>query len=459
MPDSPLRRYANAQLRRVLTQMDRDPNSPTFGCFDRNYWHYKIRDFPSSILQQGVSALDAIRRGDLLADVQPETIESWCIAAVNALARQVDRSGGVDEYYPLERSYPAAAFGLYAAGRVLTQWPSHLQEVIDWQPLKRLAEHLADRVESKAMNQQAAGLAGLALAAKLSLISPERVKPHADRLFAAQHPEGWFDEYGGPDFGYLAVTLDALTDYYDVTQDDRALEAIDRAVNFLSRLVGADGKLPSTLNCRNTDYVVPYGLVRAASRNPIASWLVETLFANPDEPDHFLWATDDRYHCHYIYASVVRSLPYLEKCCRRKLLLWNRKSGWKAAATGLFGILLELGRLTLRRKKADWCGFIGRKGRSLITAGGFTPAKLHGRATGGQTSGALSNPPTASASPARVKHLNFTFPPRSSMAYCEFWRNCWAIAHSPVETANDFSDRQSARRPVRSHRPNFPEWR
>ena len=310
------RTYANAQLGRVLTQLDRDPNSPTFGCFDRNYWHYKIRDFPSSILQQGVFTLDAIRQGNLGEGVEPTVIESWCVAAVNALARQVDRVGGVDEYYPFERSYPAAAFGLYAVGRVLVDWQlqaPHLLEAIDWQPLRRLAQHLANRVEQQAMNQQAAGLAGLALAAKLSLMPLASVQSHADRLFAAQHPEGWFNEYGGPDFGYLAVTLDALSDYYDVTQDDRALEAIDRAVTFLARLVGADGKLPSTHNCRNTDYVVPYGLVRAAARNPLATWLVETLFAQVDQPDHFLWATDDRYHCHYIYASVVRSLPYLEK--------------------------------------------------------------------------------------------------------------------------------------------------
>ena len=43
--------YADRQVARILTQMDRDPQSPTFGCFDRNYWHYKIRDYPSSILQ------------------------------------------------------------------------------------------------------------------------------------------------------------------------------------------------------------------------------------------------------------------------------------------------------------------------------------------------------------------------------------------------------------------------
>lgn len=32
--------YAEHQVARILTQMDRDPQSPTFGCFDRNYWHF-----------------------------------------------------------------------------------------------------------------------------------------------------------------------------------------------------------------------------------------------------------------------------------------------------------------------------------------------------------------------------------------------------------------------------------
>jgi hypothetical protein len=311
--------YCQAQVARVLTQMDRDPDSPTFGCFDRNYWHYKIRDFPSAILQQGVLTLEAVRVGRLpLAGSSLGgslgAIESWCVAAVNALARQVDRGGGVDEYYPFERSYPAAAFGLYAVGRVLYDWQvsaPHLLDAVSWLPLKRLAQQVARRVEQQAMNQQAAGLAGLALAAKLGLVAPGAIATHADRLFAAQHPEGWFGEYGGPDFGYLTVTLDALADYYEVTQDARAIAATDRAIDFLVKLVGADGRLPSTLNCRNTDYVVPYGLVRSAARSPMAAWLVETLFQEMGQPGHFLWATDDRYHCHYVFASVVRSLPNL----------------------------------------------------------------------------------------------------------------------------------------------------
>lgn len=313
-----LRAYAERQLPRVLTQMDRDPDSPRFGNFDRNHWHYKIRDFSSAILQQGAFTLDAVLRDDLEMPGDRKRLESWATAAIDALATQVRRDGGVDEYFPYERSYPAAAFGLYAATRLLLDWKTSRPEVlskIDWRGLSRLAAHLDDRREAEASNQQAAGLAALALAARLPEISPRaaRISEHADRLFASQHAEGWFPEYGGPDFGYLAVTIDALVDYHDATEDPRAPAAIDRAVEFLASLVGADGRLPSTLNSRNTDYVVPYGLVRTGARNARAAWLVETLFRDADDPGHFLWATDDRYHSHYVYASVVRSLPHLDR--------------------------------------------------------------------------------------------------------------------------------------------------
>ncbi|HEX5759208.1 MAG TPA: hypothetical protein VF121_08440 [Thermoanaerobaculia bacterium] len=314
--------YARHQLPRVLTQMDRDPDSPTFGAFDRHHWHYKVRDFPSAILQQGAWTVEALRRGWVApppgGEIERDTVESWAVAAVAALGRMVDRRGGVDEYYPFERSFPAAAFGLWTAARLAADWregASHLLERIDWTPLARLARGLARRAETAAANQQAAALAGLALAAGEERfgLAPGAAAPHAARLFAAQHAEGWFPEYGGPDFGYLTVTLDALADYADATGDPRAAAATDRAVDFLASLVGADGRLPSTLNSRNTDYVVPYGLARAAARSPRAAWLVETLFAGAADPAHFLWATDDRYHAHYVYASCLRALPHLER--------------------------------------------------------------------------------------------------------------------------------------------------
>lgn len=224
----------------------------------------------------------------------------------------------MDEYYPYEDSYPAAAFGLYTAANVLTDWrinAPHLFEQVCWPGFIRLAKALDSRVEFGAANQQIAGLAALALASKIPQLSNFISDPtkKADEILARQHEEGWFNEYGGPDSGYLSVTIDALEDYFDATGDIRARLAIDRAVAFLVSLVGPDGKLPSTLNSRNTDYCVPYGLVRAASRNRQASWLVHTLFESVTSPEHFLWSTDDRYHLHYIFASIVRCLPHLDK--------------------------------------------------------------------------------------------------------------------------------------------------
>jgi hypothetical protein len=310
------RHYANSQARRVLTQLDRDPDSPTYGCFDRNYWHYRVRDFPSSILQQAVAVLGAAYKGHVDLGTNRGRVLDWSIAAINALSRQVRSSGAVDEYYPHEESYPAAAFSLYGVTRLLWDWKREDPSLLDrihWRGLRLLATALSARQEFQASNQYAAGVAALALGLDLPElgIQPASVAAHASRLLELQHDEGWFPEYGGPDFGYLSVTLDALVDYWEAMGDERALGAARRAVDFMARLVGADGQLPWTLNSRNTDYFVPYGLVRLGARDPAAAWLLETLYSGLTDPRHFLWATDDRYHLHYVFASVVRGLPYL----------------------------------------------------------------------------------------------------------------------------------------------------
>ena len=50
-------REAIAQIPKILTLLDRNVHSPTYGCFDRNFWHYKIIDFPSGMAQEFVLPL------------------------------------------------------------------------------------------------------------------------------------------------------------------------------------------------------------------------------------------------------------------------------------------------------------------------------------------------------------------------------------------------------------------
>ena len=42
------------EIPKLLTLQDRNRHSPTYGCFDRNYWHYKVIDFPSGMSQEFV---------------------------------------------------------------------------------------------------------------------------------------------------------------------------------------------------------------------------------------------------------------------------------------------------------------------------------------------------------------------------------------------------------------------
>ena len=47
-------REALAQIPKILTLQDRNAHSSTYGCFDRNFWHYKIIDFPAGMAAEFV---------------------------------------------------------------------------------------------------------------------------------------------------------------------------------------------------------------------------------------------------------------------------------------------------------------------------------------------------------------------------------------------------------------------
>lgn len=307
------------QVPRILTQMERDPDSPWQGCFDRDFWHYKMRDFSSIILQQGLLVLQKLNTvhlpGNLLAG--HPLVGTWVDAGVHFWADQQRRGGGFDEYYPRESGYPPAAFSLYAVGLILHEHGRKTLNPKVLDAVQRCADWLMAHPEQNALNQEAAGLAGLALVARLPGVRVDagKLEERFTSFFAAQSEEGWFPEYGGPDLGYLCVTMDCLWDYLEATSDERALTAMRRAARFISWMLAQGGRVPVMVNSRNTDYLTPYGLTRLAATDPVASGVVCAMLARVTEPDHYLHATDDRYACHYLLQSHFRALEHLSAMC------------------------------------------------------------------------------------------------------------------------------------------------
>lgn len=306
-----LRSLARQQLPRLLTQVCRDPGSPFYGCFDRNWWHYKIRDFPSVILQQGAYALWTAAELPEFASVAP-SLRGLASAGCRFWQKRALRRRAFEEYYPWEEGYPPLAFSTLAVMKMVAE------EAVPPGEMKpgaiAAARQLSARFEHQAANQQVAGLAALAWLKKIypDLVDSRTFADLSLRTLALQDAEGWFVEYDGPDLGYLAVTIDCLWDLFDATGDSAYVEAAARARDFINTLVSFSEGSIGMHNSRNTDYLVPYGLARFLFQDgPEAgatSHSFRTLFSDCLRPGHFFAAVDDRYWSHYIGHSLFRSL-------------------------------------------------------------------------------------------------------------------------------------------------------
>jgi hypothetical protein len=301
---------------RILSQLCRDPDSVCLGSWDRNFWHYKMRDFSSIILQQGGYLLLEAAKLEDYRD-KADYFQNLAKASVDFWHSRAKKHGAFEEYYPFERSYPGLAFSTLAISKIIRDLK--LDYRLYEAGLRKAIRQLESRTEYEASNQYLAGLAALYV---LFDIAPDMViKPLLDQRFkellGTQSKEGWFNEYGGPDLGYLSVSIDCLWDIYDVTVSEMVLLSIRKAICFIDSMLIAPRSI-GLHNSRQTDYVVPYGIMRMAGTigdqaQPVAQRISDLLFCEISVPEHFFQAVDDRYWVHYIGHSVVRAYAWSGK--------------------------------------------------------------------------------------------------------------------------------------------------
>lgn len=312
------------QLPRVFSQISRDPNAPFYGCCDRNWHHYKIRDFPSIILQQAGYFVASAAEIDELQSRKSAYREIARASAIFWNQRAV-LHGAFEEYYPYEQGYPPVAFSTLAMAKLA--YHGIIQTRAIYPGLKKAAGQLLSRFEPKAANQQVAGLAALECIRRIvpELVPANSLTSVRQRTLALQNEEGWYQEYGGPDLGYLAVTIDCLWDAYDASNEEAYLNSARTCLHFIASLVAPFRRSIGMHNARNTDYLTPYGIVRFLNAEQeedrsAAAFTVNAVFADADRPDHFFAAIDDRYWCHYTGHSVARAVQLLEDPERQKAL-------------------------------------------------------------------------------------------------------------------------------------------
>lgn len=272
---------ALAQIPKILTLLDRNAHSPTYGCFDRNYWHYKIIDFPSGMSQEFVWPLAlawSLDRPDNPFYNQP-VLREWVEAGILYAARAAHADGSCDDYFPFEKAAGAAAFSLLAC------MESYRAMVFDNVEMReffaRRADWLANHHESGKLSNHAA-LIVLCLEIAGQLLNTGRWDALKQNRLATvlswQNQEGWFQEYEGADPGYHTLTIGLLAQLYELTAKPELFTALEKAVRFASEFVHPDGSFGGEYTSRNTYNFFPHGFEIAGQ------WLPQALSIN----DRFL---------------------------------------------------------------------------------------------------------------------------------------------------------------------------
>jgi hypothetical protein len=303
---------------RLLGLLNRNPFTSTYGCFDRNYWHYKITDFSNGRLQEAALTLALLYtiNHPLNSYYGLKKMRTWSLAAVKFLTHIQNKDGSFNEYYPHEHAFVTTAFAAFAASETLLLLKETPPDALEM--LLKAGKFLLKKDELEVVNQNLGACA--ALTNLYNLTNDEQFKKGAhhklETSLKRQSKEGWFYEYGGPDIGYLSVALYYLAHYYQKTHAPSALTSLKKGVHFLSHFLHPDNTSGGEYGSRNTTYIVPDGIEICAQEDAYASQLADSLRASLHQKVFTPDSLDDRYLLTMLYTYIqayTNSSPLPEK--------------------------------------------------------------------------------------------------------------------------------------------------
>lgn len=286
MKNLPYKRVILDNIPRLLSQEDRNRLSPTYGCFDRSYWHLRfVTDFPSAHYQEISLILALLYKNEFEGNIYHKNrqIFEWAVAGLLFWTKIQNKDGSFNEAYPNEHSFVTTTFSTYSISEaylLLVDSLSEDQKSILTTAIKRAGNWLLKYNDLVVSNHQAGAVAALY---DVYLISGEQkyckeAKKKLDLLLKQQDLEGWLPEYEGADLGYLSMSIDYLAKYYQRTKDVVLLEKLRKAVDFMAYFIAPDGSFGGGYSSRGVEYLCPHGIEVLSHKIDSASYILSRFY-------------------------------------------------------------------------------------------------------------------------------------------------------------------------------------
>ena len=298
---------------RLVLLVDKNQSSRTYGCFDREFWHYRTVDFPCGMSQEMGLPLALAHKHELGGQnpywKNPRLAE-LAIAAIEFARSITHPDGSTDDYFPYERALGAHVFSTYALSETYQALELARPDLIQF--FRRRGDWLLANNESGQLaNHQA--FAALALWNLYDLTGDTKYRDGSnafrDLTLSWQHDEGWFQEYEGADPGYHSCSIAFFGKLLrkcgpGSETEAKLIEPLKKAVEFASYFMHPDGSYAGEYGSRNTYHFYPHGFEVMAPHTRTGARIAQT-FLERGMPDRRRYYNDDnRMAAHYVYDWI-----------------------------------------------------------------------------------------------------------------------------------------------------------
>lgn len=275
-------------ITRVLSEMDRDPFSVTYGSFDREYWAWATKDFSNIDLQRAVYPLTLVYLNDFEGNewYQEPRIKDWILAGIRYCGKVQHEDGSFDHHYPNEHSFVGVAFPLYEISQAFIDLDKKdelsTNERECWLSVMINAANFIYRnneLHGFISNHRAG--AACALYSMFLITGNVEYKNRAyffiDTIVKKMSQrEGWLFEYSGADPGYQTLDTYYLANFYRITGDKTILNRIIiPSIKFLIYFFHPDGSVGGEYGSRNCPLYFPGGFEILSSEIPEAKAIAQ----------------------------------------------------------------------------------------------------------------------------------------------------------------------------------------
>jgi SAM-dependent methyltransferase len=324
------------QVPRLLSLQDRNPYSPTYGCFKRTYWLDKTVDFPDALPQFGVLSLALAYTQDIPGNIYKDQkkVYEWILAGMRYWTTIQHRDGSFDEFYPNEHGWTGpTGFLLYAMLKSYLlldargEFPSDFTDHF-FSTCKKAADYIIQYDEHGVLaNHHAMGVLPLYYA--YHVLGGQDLHDGYEKKFteflAFHTSEGWSLEYDGADIGYLSATVSFLGKVYRINPDERLLKVMKESTEFLSYFAYPNGFYGGSMGSRNTLHFYSHGCEILTPHLSLAGRVADHLLASLAENKIVPAALQaDRYFLYRIPEHLESYIDYAERSEKSAQLPFER---------------------------------------------------------------------------------------------------------------------------------------